>query len=60
MLDALDADEQARLEALLAKLTSALAEDRPQALHVCRMCDRGACTQEPGCPLDHTSDGAER
>jgi MarR family transcriptional regulator, negative regulator of the multidrug operon emrRAB len=60
MLDALDADEQARLEPLLAKLTSALAEDRPQALHVCRMCDRAACTQDPGCPLDHTSDGAER
>jgi MarR family transcriptional repressor of emrRAB len=55
MLDALDAGEQARLEPLLEKLTAALADDRPQALRVCRLCDRGACTQDPGCPLDHTT-----
>jgi MarR family transcriptional regulator, negative regulator of the multidrug operon emrRAB len=58
LLDALDPDEQARLEPLLEKLTAALAADRPQALRVCRLCDRRACKERPGCPLDHTVEGA--
>jgi DNA-binding MarR family transcriptional regulator len=54
MLAVLDEQEAAQLEALLAKLTAALAVDRSGALTVCRLCDRGACSQGPGCPLDHT------
>jgi hypothetical protein len=55
MLAALDEDEQARLLPLLERLTSCLAVDRPGALNVCRMCDRRACLQQPGCPLEHTT-----
>jgi MarR family transcriptional regulator, negative regulator of the multidrug operon emrRAB len=54
MLAVLDEQEASQLEALLAKLTVPLAVDRPGALTVCRLCDRAACAQEPGCPLNHT------
>lgn len=55
MLAALDDDEQARLLPLLERLASCLAADLPGALTVCRMCDRRACLQQPGCPLAHTT-----
>jgi DNA-binding MarR family transcriptional regulator len=55
MLAALDEDERARLLPLLEKLASSLAADRPAALTVCRLCDRRACLQRPGCPLGHTT-----
>lgn len=55
MLAALDEDDQARLLPLLEKLTSCLAVDRTGALNVCRMCDRRACLQQAGCPLEHTT-----
>jgi MarR family transcriptional regulator, negative regulator of the multidrug operon emrRAB len=56
LLDVLPPDEQAALEPLLERLAAALADDRSQALRVCRLCDRRACTSAPGCPLDHTSE----
>nr|MBA2261644.1 hypothetical protein [Solirubrobacterales bacterium] len=46
--------ERARLETLLDKVVAGLADDRPGALVVCRLCDRDACCAGPGCPLDHT------
>ncbi len=56
LLSVLEHDERARLEPLLAKLVAALAEDRPGALTVCRMCDREVCCGDPdGCPLGHTT-----
>jgi len=55
ILAALDDDEQARLLPLLERLASSLASDRREALKVCRMCDRRACLQQPGCPLQHTT-----
>jgi DNA-binding MarR family transcriptional regulator len=55
LLDALDLGEQAALEPLLERLVAALADDRPQAVRVCRLCDRPSCTSGPGCPLDHTT-----
>jgi MarR family transcriptional regulator, negative regulator of the multidrug operon emrRAB len=55
LLDILEPSEQAALEPLLERLVAALADDRPQALRVCRLCDRSACTSAPGCPLDHTA-----
>jgi len=57
LLDALDAEERAQLVPLLEKLVASLADDRPQALTVCRMCDRGACAAGEGaeCPLEHTT-----
>ncbi len=58
LLDALEPGELAALEPLLERLVAALAEDRPQALRVCRLCDRRACTSAPGCPLDHTTETA--
>ena len=54
-LAALDDDERAALEPLLERLVAALADDRPQALRVCRLCDRDACRGQVGCPLDHTT-----
>jgi MarR family transcriptional regulator, negative regulator of the multidrug operon emrRAB len=55
LLDALDAGERARLLPLLEKLVAGLADDRPGALTVCRMCDRNACYAKAACPLEHTN-----
>jgi MarR family transcriptional repressor of emrRAB len=46
--------ERAQLTPLLEKVVAALADDRPQALTACRLCDREACCESPGCPLGHT------
>jgi MarR family transcriptional repressor of emrRAB len=56
LLAVLEPDEQAALERLLERMVAALAGDRPEALRVCRMCDRQACTSAAGCPLDHTTE----
>jgi MarR family transcriptional repressor of emrRAB len=53
LLDPLAEHERAALTPLLERLVAALADDRPTALNVCRLCDRPACTMG-GCPLDHT------
>jgi MarR family transcriptional repressor of emrRAB len=58
LLAALDPEQQARLLEALEALAAALADDRPQALRVCRLCDRKACAQRPGCPLGHTTTAA--
>jgi hypothetical protein len=50
----LDEPSRAGLGAGLEALVSGLADDRPGALHTCRLCDREACCAEPGCPLQHT------
>lgn len=55
LLDSLEEEERAALTPLLERLVASLADDRPQALRVCRLCDRGACTSDPGCPLEHTT-----
>jgi DNA-binding MarR family transcriptional regulator len=48
--------EREVLERLLEKLVAALANDRPGALTVCRLCDRAACCGgATGCPLEHTA-----
>jgi DNA-binding MarR family transcriptional regulator len=54
LLGALEPEERAALEPLLERLVAALADDRPGAVRVCRLCDREACTRTPGCPLEHT------
>ena len=55
VLAVLDREERARLAPLLEKLVAALADDRPGALTVCRLCDRTSCCGAPGgCPLEHT------
>ena len=55
LLAALGPGERAALLPLLERLVSTLAADRPGALTTCRLCDRAACTREPGCPLEHTA-----
>jgi DNA-binding MarR family transcriptional regulator len=55
LLAALSPAERTALEPLLERLVAALADDRPSAVHACRLCDRRACTSGPGCPLQHTS-----
>jgi len=54
LLDALTPSERAALTPLLERIVASLADDRAQARRVCRLCDRDACTSDPGCPLDHT------
>jgi DNA-binding MarR family transcriptional regulator len=55
LLDTLDPGERQALEPLLEKLVSRLADDRPLALQVCRLCDRDACCGSGrDCPLEHT------
>ena len=54
LLDPLSDAERARLSPLLEKVVAGLADDRPQALTTCRLCDRAACCRAPGCPLSHT------
>ncbi len=51
----LDPGARAALGCGLEALVAGLADDRAGALHACRLCDRGACTSGPGCPLDHTT-----
>ena len=55
MLEHLTPSERVELERLLGRLVEGLAQDRPGALRVCRLCDRAACCAGPGCPLDHTT-----
>lgn len=56
LLSTLDASEREALEALLEKLVARLADDRPTALTVCRLCDRDACCGGArDCPLAHTT-----
>lgn len=55
LLDVLDPAERERLLPLLEKLVAGLADDRPDALTVCRMCDRDACCSSAACPLEHTN-----
>jgi DNA-binding MarR family transcriptional regulator len=56
LLAVLGPDERAALEPLLEKLVAGLADDRPGALTVCRLCDRSACCAEAAaCPLEHTT-----
>jgi hypothetical protein len=55
LLDPLDAGRRAELEALLEAVVGALADDRPTALRICRLCDRDACCADATeCPLQHT------
>jgi DNA-binding MarR family transcriptional regulator len=49
--------ERARLTPLLEKVVSGLADDRPHKLTTCRLCDRQACREGQGCPLDQTIAG---
>jgi MarR family transcriptional repressor of emrRAB len=55
LLAPLTDDERAQLTPLLEKVVAGLADDRPEALATCRLCDREACRREPGCPLGHTA-----
>ncbi|SIR64114.1 MarR family winged helix-turn-helix transcriptional regulator [Williamsia sterculiae] len=53
--DRLSPADRTDLERILGTLVAGLADDRPGALKVCRLCDRAACAT-PGseCPLEHT------
>jgi MarR family transcriptional regulator, negative regulator of the multidrug operon emrRAB len=55
LVSVLQPRERAALEPLLEKLVAALAQDRPGALTVCRLCDRNVCCGPPGCPLEHAT-----
>jgi DNA-binding MarR family transcriptional regulator len=54
LLDPLDDDERVRFASLLEKVVAGLADDRPDALIACRLCDRAACATARDCPLQHT------
>lgn len=40
------------LEALLAAVATSVSGRGAEAYRACRLCDRAACRQPPGCPLD--------
>jgi DNA-binding MarR family transcriptional regulator len=55
MTRVLSAPEREQLEALLEKMVPELADDRPSALRLCRLCDRAACgSADRECPVRHT------
>ena len=54
LLSPLCEQERRDLTPLLEKIVAGLAQDRPQARTVCRLCDRRSCCRGPGCPLQHT------
>lgn len=54
-LAVLTSREQIQLEALLDKVITAMTDERVGALHICRLCDRSACSGVArACPLQHT------
>jgi DNA-binding MarR family transcriptional regulator len=52
VLAGLDEVGQQDLEDLLAVLTTSVSGKGAKAYRACRLCDRAACRQPPGCPLD--------
>lgn len=56
LLAGLSPRERVTLERLLGRVAVGLADDRPGAVHACRLCDRDACALRPGCPLEHITD----
>jgi DNA-binding MarR family transcriptional regulator len=58
LLEHLTPSERSDLERLLERMVTGLADDRPSALTVCRLCDRTACCSGNGCPLEHTTQAA--
>lgn len=57
LLAGLSEKEQRTLERILGGVTAGLATDRTGAVHVCRLCDRDACSSGPGCPMTETVGG---
>lgn len=55
LLAGLSANQRQTFERLLGSVATGLATDRTAAVHVCRLCDRDACSSGPGCPLWHTT-----
>lgn len=55
LLGDLSASEREALEHLLDRVAATLATDRRSAVHLCRLCDRDACSSGPPCPLQHTT-----
>ncbi|MBP2325900.1 DNA-binding MarR family transcriptional regulator [Kibdelosporangium banguiense] len=60
VVEVLTEQERRQLEALLDKMVVGLAATRLPALHVCRLCDRAACSSGGReCPLRHTMGTAD-
>lgn len=56
VLAPLSARDRRELERLLDLVVGGLEEDPLPAMHVCRLCDRSACSAAgTGCPLQHAS-----
>lgn len=55
LLAGLSPRERETLEHLLGRVTAGLANNRPDAVRTCRLCDRVACCSGPGCPMEHTT-----
>lgn len=52
LLAGLDDPGREQLQAALGQLVGTLTEDFSASLGICRLCERRACRQPPGCPLD--------
>lgn len=55
LLSDLSSQESETLTRLLGRVAAGLAQDRADAVRVCRLCDRDVCYSGPGCPLEDTS-----
>jgi MarR family transcriptional repressor of emrRAB len=53
MVGGLDEADRDRLQTALGHLVGTLTEDWSASLGICRLCERRACRQPPGCPLGH-------
>lgn len=56
LLASLSPREREMLERLLGRVAAGLADDRPDALQTCRLCDRDACFSGPGCPMQRATE----
>lgn len=58
LVEGLDRPARDHLQDALERLVATLTDDWSASLGICRLCERRACRQPPGCPLDDV--GPER
>lgn len=59
MVEGLDQPARDQLRDTLERLVGGLTDDWSTSLGICRLCERSACRQPPGCPLDGIGPGRD-
>lgn len=57
LVEGLDRPARDQLQNALERLVGTLTDDWSASLGICRLCERRACRQPPGCPLDDLRPG---